>query len=247
MKRRSSAGGERGTGRRRKTPMPNRNGSKAETWASSVWKPSEDLKNANVPLDLLDKIAIVVDAQNPMALQKRTLQRTFPDLPMDFVLFLIVVMFEDYKQKSHSPKQIRQIERVAQISIELENAINHLEEPARLRLHYGYGLLKPFLDEARSIVGPIGSPAQPREKKAPHRPVSTFKRRALSLLVAGLYLYIVEKARGKLTLWQDAVTGELKGTLPGVLELLRPHLPGVLPEKMHFSTLRRALARAKSQ
>src|SRR5262249_7038872 len=161
---------------------------------------------------------------------------TFPDHPMDIVLFLVTVVFEDYMQKLQydrsAQKQIRQIKRVAQISIELENAINHLEEPARLRLQNAYSSLKVLLDEIRKIVEAIRSATQPKKKKASHRPVRTFRHRALSFLVEGLYLDIVVEAKGKLTLWQDAATGELKGTLPAVLELLRPHLPGVLPEKM---------------
>jgi hypothetical protein len=62
--------------------------------SSPIWKPGESWENANVPIDLLHKIAIVVDAQNPMALQKRT----FPKHPMDIVLFLVTVVFEDYSK-----------------------------------------------------------------------------------------------------------------------------------------------------
>jgi hypothetical protein len=213
--------------------------------SSPIWKPSEPWENASIPIDLLHRIAIVVGAQNPMALQKRT----FPTHPMDIVLFLVAVVGEDYKQKlkydRSARKQIRQIKRVGQIAIELENAINHLEEPARLRLQNAYGSLKAPIDEISKLVEATRSAAQPQKKKDSHRPLHTFKHGALNFLVEGLYFDIVVGAKGKLTLWQDSATGKLKGTLPEVLELLRPHLPGILPEKMHFSTLHRALARAK--
>jgi hypothetical protein len=134
---------------------------------------------------------------------------------------------------------------VAEISIDLKNAINHLEEPAFLRLQTAYGSPEVLLNEIHKIVEAIRSAAQPQKKKASHRPLRSFKHSALNLLVEGLYLYVVIEAKGNLTLWQDSATGELKGTLPEVLELFRPHLPGILPPKMHFSTLHRALARAK--
>jgi hypothetical protein len=143
--------------------------------------------------------------------------------------------------------QVKQIKRVADISIELNNAINHLEEPARLRLRSAYGSLELLLIEIHKMVEAICSVAQAQKKKESHRPLRSFKHSALNFLVEGLYLSIVVEAKGELTLWQDSATGELKGTLPDVLELLRPHLPGLLPEKMNFSTLHRALARAKSQ
>ena len=208
------------------------------------WKPSKPWENPRILIDLLLRIAIVVDARNPMALQKRTLSR----YPKDIVLLLDTVVQEDHMRKikydRFTRKQIRQIQRVAQIATELENAINHLEEPARLRLQV-YGSLRAPLDEIHKLVEASRSVAQPQKKKDSHRPLSTFKHSALNLLVEGLCRLVVE-ARGKLTLWQDSSTGELKGTLPEVLALLRPLLPGILPEKMHFSTLHRALTRGKT-
>jgi hypothetical protein len=222
-------------------------GSGSGASSSPIWKPGEHWENAKVPIDLLHKIAIVVDAQNPMGLQKRT----FPEHPMDIELFLVAVVFEDYKQKikydRSARNQVRQIKHVAEISIELKNAINHLEEPARLRLQSAYGSLEVLLNEIHKMVEAICSVAQAQKKKESHRPLRSFKHGALNFLVEGLYLSIAVEAKGELTLWQDSATGELKGTLPDVLELLRPHLPGLLPEKMNFSTLHRALARAKSQ
>jgi hypothetical protein len=210
---------------------------------SPFWNPSKPWENPRILIDLLLRIAIVVGARNPMALHKRTFSR----YPMDIVSLLDTVVREDYMQKikydRFTRKQIRQLQRVAQIATELENAINHLEEPARLRLQV-FGSLKAPLDEIHKLVEASRSVAQPQKKKNSHRPVSTFKHSALNVLVEGLCRFVVE-AKGKLTLWQDSATGELKGTLPEVLELLRPLLPGILPEKMHFSTLHRALTRGK--
>jgi hypothetical protein len=38
--------------------------------------------------------------------------------------------------------------------------------------------------------------------------------------------------------------GELKGTAPAVLEILKPHLQGIVPDKLSYSTLRRMLKSA---
>jgi hypothetical protein len=211
----------------------------------SIPRPFETWQNASLPIDLLNRIATVADAQNPMSLQKRT----FPTYPMDLVLFIHAVMFVDYMQKlnydSLTRKQIKQIKQVAQIAIDLECAINQLEEGARLRLQSANGSLKVTLDGIHKLADATRSAAEPQKEKVSHRPPGSFKHNALHLLIEGLYLRIVVEARGKLTLWQDSVNFCLKGTLPDVLELLRPHLPGILPKKMNFSTLHRALARAK--
>jgi hypothetical protein len=184
----------------------------------------------------------VVGAQNPTALQKRT----FPKHPTDIASFLMTVVFEDYMQKlKYDRSAQKQNTAVAKISIKLQNAINNLAEPARLRLQNAYGSFPVLQDQIHKIVEATRSAAQPQKKKASYRPLRAFKHSALNYLVEGLYFYIIVRAKGKLTLWQDS--GELKGTLPDVLELLRPLLPGVLPEKMNFSTLHRALTRAKSQ
>jgi hypothetical protein len=205
-----------------------------ETWAS-----------ANLPIELLDRIAVIVDAQYPDSLRRRT----FPKHPTDVELMMTAVVFEDYLQKinfrSPTSKQIKAMELVARIVEELENTIERLEEPALFRLHNAHGSLKVARDEIRKLANAARSAAKSQKKSVSNRPLRSFKHNALHLLIEGLYLRIVVEARGKLTIWQDSATGELKGTLPEILELLRPYLHGVLPKKMHFSTLHRALARAK--
>lgn len=162
---------------------------------------------------------------------------------------LTAVVFEDYKQRLNfdvlTQKQLKQIKRVAEISQELERSINTLDEPARFRLKNGYKRAALPLGEIRDLVEAAQSTPIPIEKKASNRPVHSFKSRSLELLIHGLYRLIVVDAQGELTLWEDRGAGRLKGSLPAVLELLRPQLNGILPGSIPFSTLHRALARAK--
>src|SRR6476620_9739291 len=86
--------------------------SETAAFSTPIWKPGEHWENADVSLDLLQRIARVVGAQNPTALQKRT----FPKHPMDITLFLIVVMFEDYLQRlKYDRSAQKQITGVAEI------------------------------------------------------------------------------------------------------------------------------------
>jgi hypothetical protein len=73
---------------------------------------------------------------------------------------------------------------------------------------------------------------------------------SLQRLIEALYVKIVVRANGKLTLWQDLTNDtndRLMGTLPGVLRLLRPFMPDTVPRNLNFSMLQRPLAAAKRQ
>jgi hypothetical protein len=206
----------------------------------------EKWESAKVPTERLDRIAVVTNARNPSALRRKT----FPAYPMDAALMLTAVVFEHHKQRlkfDEKPtlKQIKQIKRVAEITGELERTIKLLDEPTRFRLRNVYKGLALPLPEIRSLFDAAQTAAIPIEKKESNRPSRSFKHRSLDLLIHGLYRLIVVDARGELTLWEDRVSGLLKGTLPAVLELLRPNLHNILPEKIPFSTLHRALARAR--
>jgi hypothetical protein len=72
------------------------------------------------------------------------------------------------------------------------------------------------------------------------RPLRSGKHQALYLLVGGLHELIEIRAQGRLAFWQDS-TGKLKGALPSVLEILRPHLPDIVPKVLSETMLRRAL------
>jgi hypothetical protein len=69
-----------------------------------------------------------------------------------------------------------------------------------------------------------------------NRPRGSTANPVLRRLSLNLYISIVEGAQGKLTLYGGK--GEAKGTLPAVLEILRPHLPEIIPAKLPYETLR---------
>jgi hypothetical protein len=208
----------------------------------TLLEPWEKWESANLPAEVLDRIATIVNARNPVALRRRT----FPTHPMDAALILTGAVFQVHLQRfgfeSPTRKQIKQIKKVAKIAEELECSVQILEQPALFRLENAYRRKLP-LDEIHNLADAARS-ASEQKKKVSHRPSRTFNNRGLHFLIEALYGLIVVHAEGELTLSQDSA-GDLKGTLPAVLEVLRPYIPGVLPKKMHFSTLYRALVRAK--
>jgi hypothetical protein len=82
--------------------------------------------------------------------------------------------------------------------------------------------------------------SRPRLKKPAQRPPGTFQNPALRSLIFDLYVAIVKIGHGRLTLSQD-LDWSARGTLPQTLEILRPWLPGVVPRRLPYSTLRRIL------
>jgi hypothetical protein len=198
----------------------------------------------DLSVEVLNRIATIVKAANPAAL---TTKQDFPDLKPTTDLGLVLnaaaslVGFD--LSKSPAPKEKKQIKQVEKMAKGLESSIQLLEEAALRRLNSEYWITPPLLKEIRALAGGAHAASLSKEKKAPHRPRKSFKNRALNFLVAALYRVIVVEAQGSLTLWQDA--GDLKGTLPVVLDVLRPYIPGVLPVRIPFSTLHRSLVRAK--
>jgi hypothetical protein len=61
----------------------------------------------------------------------------------------------------------------------------------------------------------------------------------LPFLVRDLRELIVCTAKGRLTLWRDPGSSEMRGTLPAVLNVLRPYLSDVIPEHISYRTLQR--------
>ena len=125
----------------------------------------------------------------------------------------------------------------------LHSGIQLLEGSALLRLKSEYFAVLPLLYEIRALADAARSASLPKKNGVSHRPPESFKSRGFELLIHGLYRLIVVKAQGTLTLRQYA--GDLKGTLPFVLEVVRPYIPGILPVNIPFSTLHRSLVRAK--
>jgi hypothetical protein len=72
-----------------------------------------------------------------------------------------------------------------------------------------------------------------------NRPVTKVLHPNLAVFVRDLRELIVYKGKGNLTLWRDPVSSETKGTLPAVLNVLRPYLPDVVPEHISYRTLQR--------
>jgi hypothetical protein len=160
-----------------------------------------------------------------------------------------------------SSRTRRQIRRVARMAKELVTAIEQLDEPARLmmiaieqrgarfvrgdpnsvRLNVLCRQIQTLADEASVWAERTKPVSRPRSG---HR----FRHPALPLLVEWLHREIVKKGGGTLTLSEDALSGRPTGTLPKVLEILRPYLPGVVPEHPGLSrkTLERMLRRPKN-
>jgi hypothetical protein len=76
----------------------------------------------------------------------------------------------------------------------------------------------------------------PPKNRVSNRPRGSSQNPVLRRLILNLYIFIVERARGKLTL--SGGSGKAKGTLPRVLEVLRPYLPDVIPVELPYETLR---------
>ena len=93
------------------------------------------------------------------------------------------------------------------------------------------GLLTALLDVPLRYL----TASQPKNRD-PNRPLGSSQNPILRTLVLELYSSIVDTARGKLTLYVHG--GEIRGTLPAVLEVLRPYMPEVIPVKLPYETLR---------
>jgi hypothetical protein len=85
-------------------------------------------------------------------------------------------------------------------------------------------------------------------RRDPWRPKGSVKTSNLHLFVSRLYRDVI-RVQGKLTASENIKTGQLQGTLPDVLDLLRPYLPGVIPERHELSrkTLERIIRKAKAE
>jgi hypothetical protein len=220
------------------------NGNNRATADSISGRPWPSWDKARLPNELVERIAIAVNAKNPDALRRHT----FTSYPADLAIMIEAVWCIHHRQMISFDKitlrQIKQADTILQLSEKLECAIVSSDESVKLRLQ-DVAARKLPLDEIRDLAVAARSVAQPKRAKISNRPAGTLKHRALDLLVGGLYGLIVLEAQGEMTLWEDHSTGRLCGTLPAVLELLRPWVSGVLPEKVPFSTLYRSIARAK--
>jgi hypothetical protein len=81
--------------------------------------------------------------------------------------------------------------------------------------------------------------------KAPNRPPGSVKNPKLHLLVRLLYEVLKKEGHGRLTL--SMVDGQITGTLPAVLKLLRPYLPHIISAALPYETLRDIRKTAQSE
>jgi hypothetical protein len=124
---------------------------------------------------------------------------------------------------------------IAKLSRELLKALNELDdevfEVCRINRVSVVGLVATLLDVPLRFFS-----TSQIKRNVSNRPRGSFQNPALRMLVLDLYMSIAEGAKGKLTLYGGK--GEAKGTLPAVLEILRPHLPEIIPPKLPYETLR---------
>src|SRR5436305_13500838 len=75
-------------------------------------KPWKRWQDANLPVELLNRIAILVNAKKPLVLQRAM----FPNYPMYIAMLIETAWHLDYLQKVQydnlTPKQLKQIKRI---------------------------------------------------------------------------------------------------------------------------------------
>ena len=127
------------------------------------------------------------------------------------------------------------LRRIATLSRELLQALHEIDDEVfqacRVDRVLVVGLLASFLDVPLRYF----AASQPK-KKDPHRPRGSTQNPVLRMLILDLQVSIVQGAQGKLTLRKDGT--DIRGTLPAVLEILRPYLPDVIPVMLPYTTLR---------
>jgi hypothetical protein len=119
--------------------------------------------------------------------------------------------------------------------------VQSIEIEGKSDLDFELGILR----EAEAAAQFLG----PRPKKTEsHRPLGSIKNPALRSLILDLHRVIVEEGHMKLTLRKDA-DGEIGGTMPAVLDILRPFLSDIIPVRLPYKTLRdlRNLARGRER
>jgi hypothetical protein len=86
--------------------------------------------------------------------------------------------------------------------------------------------------------------SMPKPKSVSHRPRGSIKHPAFHFLLRDLRRSM-KPVGGRLTCRME--NGRLKGTIPVVLEMLRPYLRDVIPPKLSYSSIRRALLQKAPQ
>jgi hypothetical protein len=127
------------------------------------------------------------------------------------------------------------LKHIAKLSRDLLKALEGLDDEVfkacRVDRVSVIGLLATLLDVPLRYF----AVSQPK-KLISHRPRGSIQNPVLRMLILELYASIVEGAQGKITLRKDV--DDIKGTLPDILEVLRPYLPDAIPVKLPYETLR---------
>jgi hypothetical protein len=166
------------------------------------------------------------------------------------------------EHKHHNLNQIKgaraPLMRVAEDIDRLVASLRRLPPASRMLLEIGLSLessaemnldwFEPHANEMvhefllRHLALVCRRAALPRRRLVRHRPSGSTNNPALWKLVLGLY-GAIEGAGGVLTLRKD-VYGRTGGTLPTVLEILRPHMAGIIP--LPYETLREIRKRVRA-
>ena len=166
-------------------------------------------------------------------------------VPMDRICdelgFEVGLLVEDaiLEQRIRNLKRRKEMrgpfKRIAHLKAELVKALDELDD----EIFYASGFDRVSIVGALTVLldVPIRHLATSRPKnRASNRPRGSRANPVLRRLILNLYIAIVEGAQGKLTLYGGK--GEAKGTLPTVLEILRPYLPEVVPAKLPYEFVR---------
>jgi hypothetical protein len=135
------------------------------------------------------------------------------------------------KRRKEITATFRRISRIRNQVLELFDVLDdEVFKASRVERVSVLGLLAALFDIPLRYL----TMSEPK-KQVSNRPRGSTQNPILRKLIFQLYLSL-ERATGKLTLYQ--AEGEARGTLPAVLELLRPFLPDVIPVHLPYETLR---------
>src|ERR1019366_5977042 len=134
-----------------------------------------------------------------------------------------------------------------ELRLRLTASLTAEEEDAFLKrgedwLPYVGNEVVPYEHELRRFAELARRAGAKHKRTVSHRPRFSSRHVSLINLIGRLYDLIVVEAGGELTLGADAAHDDvLKGTLPTILDLLRPILPHTIPDrqKLHYSTISR--------
>jgi hypothetical protein len=166
---------------------------------------------------------------------------------------------EEVQRKCDLQRPKADLARVAKLSNELSDAIDQLERKLDRSAPWFWnkaaGLdtdgadrnfdLHEMRDRLAALIASCNRIARPQPEKPAHRPRGVYKYPELRRLILKLYGIIAGMGGGKLTLSQNRDWSPA-GTLPEVLEILRPSLPaGAIPKSLPYSTLSRTMHTAR--